>query len=36
MKKYETGECDEDHMAAVMFNLIAFEHTKFNKERKAV
>lgn len=29
-----TSETDEDHMAAVMFNLIAAEHTKFMMEDK--
>ncbi len=29
-----TGETDEDHMAAVMFNLLAAEHTKFTLENE--
>lgn len=28
------GEEDEDHMAAVMFNLIAAEHTRYQMENK--
>ena len=30
-----TGEKDEDHMAAVMFNLVACEHTKFVIEKES-
>lgn len=33
-----TGEEDEDHMAAVMFNLVACEHTKYviRKQKEGV
>jgi hypothetical protein len=32
--QWHCGETDEDHMAAVMFNLLAYEHTKFTLEDK--
>lgn len=36
MFQYQSGETDEDHMAAVMYNLMAAEYVKYRLRMKAL